>query len=457
MNIIIVGCGKVGQKLAEQLNMEDDQNITVVDLRYRVVQDIINQNDVMGVVGSGTSLEILNEAGIKDADILIAVTGSDEINLLTCLMAKKAGNCRTIARVRKPEYSREIDLFKDDLGLAMIINPEQAAANEIARILKFPSAIQIDTFAKGRVEILKFRIPANSVLDDMEISEIGPKFKCNVLICGVERGDSAFIPGGNFILKAGDAISIVGSQQDTLNFFRKIGIKTHKVKDTMIVGGGATAFYLAHNLLKSGIEVKIIEQNPDTCDKLCTLLPKATIINGDGTESRTLLEEGIEHTESFVSLTNIDEENILISLFAKSKSSGKVVTKINRITYDEVIDDLPLDTIVYPKNITAEYIVRFVRAKKNSIGSNVETMHLILDGKAEALEFRIKENSPVSNIMIEKLPIKDNTLIACINRKGKIITPKGQDVILPGDTVIVVTTKVGYKDISDIFEQRKSI
>ena len=457
MNIIIVGCGKVGQKLAEQLNMEDDQNITVVDLRYRVVQDIINQNDVMGVVGSGTSLEILNEAGIKDADILIAVTGSDEINLLTCLMAKKAGNCRTIARVRKPEYSREIDLFKDDLGLAMIINPEQAAANEIARILKFPSAIQIDTFAKGRVEILKFRIPANSVLDDMEISEIGPKFKCNVLICGVERGDSAFIPGGNFILKAGDAISIVGSQQDTLNFFKKIGIKTHKVKDTMIVGGGATAFYLAHNLLKSGIEVKIIEQNPDTCDKLCTLLPKATIINGDGTESRTLLEEGIEHTESFVSLTNIDEENILISLFAKSKSSGKVVTKINRITYDEVIDDLPLDTIVYPKNITAEYIVRFVRAKKNSIGSTVETMHLILDGKAEALEFRIKENSPVSNIMIEKLPIKDNTLIACINRKGKIITPKGQDVILPGDTVIVVTTKVGYKDISDIFEQRKSI
>lgn len=457
MNIIIVGCGKVGQKLAEQLNMEDDQNITVVDLRYRVVQDIINQNDVMGVVGSGTSLEILNEAGIKDADILIAVTGSDEINLLTCLIAKKAGNCRTIARVRKPEYSREIDLFKDDLGLAMIINPEQAAANEIARILKFPSAIQIDTFAKGRVEILKFRIPVNSVLDDMEISEIGPKFKCNVLICGVERGDSAFIPGGNFILKAGDAISIVGSQQDTLNFFKKIGIKTHKVKDTMIVGGGATAFYLAHNLLKSGIEVKIIEQNPDTCDKLCTLLPKATIINGDGTESRTLLEEGIEHTESFVSLTNIDEENILISLFAKSKSSGKVVTKINRITYDEVIDDLPLDTIVYPKNITAEYIVRFVRAKKNSIGSNVETMHLILDGKAEALEFRIKENSPVSNIMIEKLPIKDNTLIACINRKGKIITPKGQDVILPGDTVIVVTTKVGYKDISDIFEQRKSI
>lgn len=457
MNIIIVGCGKVGQKLAEQLNMEDDQNITVVDLRYRVVQDIINQNDVMGVVGSGTSLETLNEAGIKDADILIAVTGSDEINLLTCLIAKKAGNCRTIARVRKPEYSKEIDLFKDDLGLAMTINPEQAAANEIARVLKFPSAIQIDTFAKGRVEILKFRIPENSVLDNMEILEIGSKFKCNVLICGVERDDSAFIPGGNFILKSGDAISIVGSQQDTLNFFKKIGIKTHKVKDAMIVGGGATAFYLAHNLLKSGIEVKIIEQNPETCDRLCTLLPKATIINGDGTESRTLLEEGIEHIESFVSLTNIDEENILISLFAKSKSNGKVVTKINRITYDEVIGDLPLDTIVYPKNITAEYIVRFVRAKKNSIGSNVETMHMILDGKAEALEFRIKEKSPVSNIMIENLPIKDNTLIACINRKGKIITPKGKDVILPGDTVIVVTTKTGYKDISDIFEQRKNI
>ncbi len=457
MNIIIVGCGKVGQKLAEQLNMEDEQNITVVDLRYRVVQDIINQNDVMGVVGSGTSLDTLIEAGVKEADILIAVTGSDEINLLTCLIAQKAGNCRTIARVRKPEYSKEINLVKDDLGLAMIINPEHAAAHEIARVLKFPSAIQIDTFAKGRVEILKFRITSDSVLDNTEISEISSKLKCNVLICGVERGDSAFIPGGNFVLKSGDIISIVGSQQDTAEFFKKIGIKTHKVKNTMIVGGGATAFYLAKNLLKSGIDVKIIEQNPETCEKLCTLLPKATIINDDGTDSQKLLEEGIEYTESFVALTNIDEENILISLYAKRKSHGKVVTKINRITYDEVIDDLPLDTIVYPKNITAEHIVKFVRAMKNSIGSNIETMHVILDGKAEALEFRIKENSPISNITLEKLPIKDNTLIACINRNGKIITPKGKDIIMPDDTVIVVTTKSGFKDISDILEQRKGI
>lgn len=457
MNIIIVGCGKVGQKLAEQLNMEDEQNITVVDLRYRVVQDIINQNDVMGVVGSGTSLDTLTEAGIKDADILIAVTGSDEINLLTCLIAKKAGNCRTIARVRKPEYSKEIELVKDDLGLAMIINPEQAAAHEIARVLKFPSAIQIDTFAKGRVEILKFRIPADSVLHDMTISEISSKLKCNVLICGVERSDSAFIPGGSFTLRCGDIISIVGSQEDTSNFFKKIGIKTHKVKNTMIVGGGATAFYLAKNLLKSGIDVKIIEQNPDTSEKLCTLLPKATIINDDGTDSQKLLEEGIEHFDSFVALTNIDEENILISLYAKSKSNGKVVTKINRITYDEVIDDLPLDTIVYPKNITAEHIVKFVRAKKNSIGSNIETMHLIFDGKAEALEFRIKDNSPVSGTTLENLHIRDNTLIACINRNGSIITPKGQDIILPGDTVIVVTTQKGFKDISDILEQRKNI
>lgn len=457
MNIIIVGCGKVGQKLAEQLNMEDEQNITVVDLSYRVVQDIINQNDVMGVVGSGTSLDTLIEAGIKEADILIAVTGSDEINLLTCLIAKKTGNCRTIARVRKPEYSKEINLVKDDLGLAMIINPEHTAAHEIARVLKFPSAIQIDTFAKGRVEILKFRIPEDSTLNDTEISEIGSKWKCNVLICGVERGDSAFIPGGNFILKSGDIINIVGSQQDTSEFFKKMGIKTHKVKNAMIVGGGATAFYLANNLLKSGIDVKIIEQNPETCEKLCTLLPKATIINDDGTDSRKLLEEGIEYTDSFVALTNIDEENILISLYAKSKSHGKVVTKINRITYDEVIDNLPLDSIVYPKNITAEHIVKFVRAMKNSIGSNIETMHVILDGKAEALEFRIKENSPVSNITLEKLPIKDNTLIACINRNGKIITPKGQDIIMPGDTVIVVTTKNGFKDISDILEQRKNI
>ena len=450
MNTIIVGCGKVGQKLAEQLSQEDDQDITVIDLRNGVVQDIVNSFDVMGVVGSGSSIETLHEADIKNADLLIAVTGSDEVNLLTCLLAKKTGNCKTIARVRKPEYSKEIDLFKDDLGLALIINPEQTAAYEMARVLRFPSAIQIDTFAKGRVEILKFRIAA--VLDNLQVSDICQKLNCDILVCGVERGESAFIPGGNFILKSGDRISIVASPQNGALFFKRIGIKTNSVHDTTIVGGGATAYYLADKLLQTGIKVKIIEQNAERCDTLCRLLPKASIINADGTDTRVLLEEGIEHAESFVAMTNIDEENILLSLFAKSKTNGKLITKINRISYDEVIGSLDLDTIVYPKNITAEYIVRFVRAMKNSIGSNIETMHMILEGKAEALEFRIKEGAPVLGAPIEKLKLKDNILIACINRGGKIITPRGRDTIMPGDTVIVVTTRTGLRGISDILE-----
>ena len=451
MNIIIIGCGKVGQKLAEQLNMEDDLNITVVDVRSDVVRDTINKYDVMGVVGHGATLEVLLEAGIKDADVLIAVTGSDELNLLTCLLAKKAGNCKTIARVRKPEYSRELSLFKDDLGLAMVINPEQTAANEMARVLRFPSAIQIDTFAKGRVEILKFRVQEGSVLDNFRIADMG-KLNCDVLVCGVERGEEAFIPGGNFVLKSGDRVSIVASINNGSQFFKKIGVKTNRVKDTMIVGGGETAYYLANSLMQRGINVKIIERSTARCEELCQLLPKATIVNGDGTENRVLLEEGIENAGSFVALTNIDEENILLSLFAKSKTNGKLITKINRIAYDEVISNLDLDTTIYPKNITAEYIVRFVRAMKNSMGSNIETMHLILDGKAEALEFRIGDNSPVSDIPLEKLTIKDNTLIACINRMGKIIVPRGQDVIMKGDTVIVVTTKAGLKDIRDVLE-----
>lgn len=450
MNIIIAGCGKVGQKLAERLSREKEHDITVIDLRAMVVQDLTNEYDIMGVSGSCSDPDILSEAGISDADILIAVTGSDEVNLLTCLMAKKSGNCQTIARVRKPEYRKAMNLFKEDLGLAMIINPELAAATEMARLLRFPSAIQIDTFAKGRVEILKFRIPENSPLDNMKIADMSSKLDCDILVCGVERGDDAFIPGGDFTLKGGDYVSVVSSFTGAPEFFKKIKVKTNRVKDAMIVGGGATAYYLAKQLLATGIKVKLIEQNEERCDELCRILPKADIIHADGTDNRVLTEEGIQRAESFVSLTNIDEENVMLSLYAKSKMPGKVITKINRIAYDEVISRLELGATVYPKNTTAEYIVKFVRAKQNSIGSNIEAMHYILNGKAEALEFRISDKSPISGVAIENLKLKKNTLIACITRSGKIIIPRGRDVIEAGDTVIVVTTHTGFKDIKDI-------
>jgi len=315
MQIIIVGCGKVGYTLVEQLNRED-HNIVVIDTDMEKLDDIGNSVDVMCVHGHGESVSVLNNADVSTCDLLIAMMRSDELNLLSCLIAKKSGNCKTIARVRKPEYSKELHLFKEDLGLAMIINPEQTAANEIARVLRFPSAIQIDTFAKGKIEILKFRVPSDSVLNNLRIADMSQKLGLDVLVCGVERESSVFIPGGDFVLKSGDLVSIVASIESCTAFFKKIGVKTNRVKNTIIVGGGATAYYLAKQLIQTGLHVKIIEQNPERCNILCELLPKATIINADGTNNRILLEEGIEFAESFVALTNIDEENILLSLFS---------------------------------------------------------------------------------------------------------------------------------------------
>lgn len=452
MNIIVVGCGKVGRKLVEQLSYEKEHNITVIDINRNFITDTTNKYDVMGIAGSGTNLEMLEEAGAKKADILIAVTGSDEVNLLACLMAKKLGDCKTVARVRKPGYRKAIGLLKEDLGLAMIINPEHAAASELARLLRFPSAIQIDTFAKGRIEILKLKIKENSPLDNISVYDITSKLNCDVLVCGVERGREAFIPGGDFVLRAGDEISIIASIKNGMYFFKKAGIKTNPVKQTMIVGGGETAFYLADLLIRSGIDVKIFEKNEKRCEELCELLPKATIVNGDGTENRLLLEEGLENTDSFVSMTNIDEENVMLSLYAKTKTDGKVITRINRSEYNSVIGSLELGTLVYPKDIIADHIIKFVRATNNSVGSDIETMHRILDGRAEALEFRIKENSPVLNKTLDSLSLKENVLIACVNRDGKVIIPRGKDVIMPKDDVIVVTAQEGFKTIGDILK-----
>jgi len=451
MNITIVGCGKIGQKIVEKLSYEHEHNITVVDLRHDVVNELVNIYDVMGVIGDCISSDILEEAIHKDTDILIAATGSDELNFTICLIAKKISNCQTIARTKKPQYIKTIGLFRDDLGLALVINSHISAAQEIARVLKFPNAIQIDTFAKGRIEILKFRIPESSVLIGLKLFEMQGKLNCDLLVCGVERNSEVFIPDGNFEFKQGDLVSIVSTYKNCQDFFKKIGIKTNKVKDTIIIGGGVTGYYLANMLLQSGINVKIIEQDKTRCEELSMLLPKATIINGDGTDNKLLLEEGVENAASVVALTNIDEENILISLFAKSKNCHKLITKINRIEFDEVIRKLDLDTIIYPKTLTAENVLRFVRAKNNSYGSsNVETVHFILDGKAEAIEFRIKETSPVVGKSLLELNIKKNVIVACINRNGKIIIPKGQDRIEVNDSVIIVTTIVGLKDINDI-------
>jgi trk system potassium uptake protein TrkA len=451
MRIIIVGCGKIGLSIIKQLVIEK-HDITVIDKNQEVINDITNNYDVMGLVGNGASYSVQKDAGVDRTDLLIAVTGSDEINLLCCLFAKKAGNCNTIARVRDPLYSKEIQYIKDELGLSMIINPEYAAAVEISRLLRFPSADKIDTFAKGRVELLNLVITEDSPFVNKTLIDVAKRVLSDILICTVERGDDIFIPNGAFILRANDKITIVASAVNSREFFTKIGYDTHQVKDTMIIGGGTMTYYLAELLLKMGIKVKIVEVNRDKCETLSENLPRATIINGDATNQEILIEEGINGCDSFVSLTGIDETNIILSLFAKTRTSGKIVTKIDRISFDDIINTFNVGSLIYPDKIAADYIVSYVRAMQNSIGSNVETLIKLNGGRVEALEFKILKGSPVIGIPLMQLNLKRDILIGCINRRGTIIIPKGQNTIEEGDTVIVVTTKSGLSDIKDILE-----
>ena len=449
MKIIIVGFGKVGSTLTEQLYSEG-HDVVVVDLLEKKLETAVSDYDVMTVQGNGASYNVQLEAGVEEADLLIAVTASDELNLLCCLIARKAGQCHTIARVRNSMYNKEINFIKEQLGISMIINPELATAREIAKLLRFPSAIQIDTFARGRAELLKFKLRPEFGLDGLRVMDIMEKLNCDVLVCGIERKEEVTIPNGNFVLRDHDNVSIMATPQNASKFFSKIGVNTHRVKDTLIIGGGKITYYLAHQLLDMGIRVKVIENDKDRCLQLSNLLPKANILYGDGTDETLLLSEGLHNTQSVVSLTNFDEENLLISLFAMKHSNAKIIAKVNRITFNDIINELDIGSVVYPKYLTANYILKYVRATQNAQGSNVETLYKILDKRAEALEFCIRENSPVVGVPLMELNLKDNLLLCCINHKGKIINPRGQHSIQVGDTVMVVTTNTGLRDIRDI-------
>lgn len=452
MKIIIVGCGKIGTTLAEQLSSEY-HDLVVIDTNPQKIQQLSESIDVMGIVDNGASINVLSDAGIEDAHLLIAVTGSDELNLLCCVIAKKVSKCHTIARVRNPLYNKERNFIRKSLGITMIINPELASAIEISRLLRFPSAIELDTFAKGRVELLKFKLLPEFRLSGMSVMEIVDKLRCNVLICGVERGEEVFIPSGNFILQDNDLISIMASPKNSASFFKKVGIHTHQVKNALIVGGGTLGYYLAALLIDLKIKVRIVENNQERCQQLSELLPEATVICGDGTDKKLLLQEGLTQTESFITLTNMDEENIFLSLFAKKNSKAKLITKVNRIAFDDIIDGLDIGSVIYPKYITADYILQYVRAMENSLSSNVETLYHILDNQAEALEFSVKEASSVTDIPLSQLNLKENLLIACINRNGSIQIPRGQDTIQVGDTVIIVTSVKGLRDLKDILKK----
>lgn len=448
LNIIIVGCGVVGTALVEQLVLEN-HDITVVDTSPQKVQKITDMYDVMGVVGNGASFSVQKDAGIIDADLIIAVTDSDELNLLCCTVASRVGHCATIAKVRNPEYSHELNHIKDKLGLAMIVNPEYEASREIYKILCLPTALEVTSFAHGKADLVKIRIPHGNILDGMTLAQLG-KSTSDVLICGVERDKQIYIPTGDFELKAGDMISFVAPAKKVSDFFKHIGFKTNKVKNTMIIGGGDAGYYLAKRLSDNGIDVCLIDKDKERCEEIATLLPKVVVINGNGVDEDLLTEEGIQSAESFVTLTGSDEENILLTVHAKQFSNAKLVTKINKIRFKDAINNLDIGSVIYPRYITSEAIIAYVRAKNASKGSNVETLYHLFDHRVEAVEFKIDKESKVTNTPIMKLKLKDNLLICFIFRRGKVIIPSGQDCILPGDSVMIVTTHTGFNDISNI-------
>lgn len=453
MNIIIVGCGKVGSTLAEVLSNEK-HNIVVIDSRSEKVSFLTDTFDVMGIVGNGVSHKILKSAGIETADLLIAVTGSDEENLLCCVIAKKRGHCQTIARIRNPIYNEEMEFIQKEFGLSMIINPELTAANEIAKIFQFPSAIRVDTFVKGQIELLHFKVSSNSPLCGLKLSKFHSAFHCNdVLVCTIARNnEDVIIPNGDFEFAANDIVSIVAKRRDAIEFFREIGLEKNRVSNAIIAGGGKISYYLAKSLLMSGIKATIIETDSQRCEFLSDQLPKATIICGDATDKELLSEECIEQTDGFAALTGFDEENILLSLYVNGISSAKTVTKINRINFSSVINKLDLGSIIYPRMITAEYIIKYVRSMNNSLNSNVESLYKLEDGKAEVLEFLLKDNSSVCNIPLQDLKIRKNTLICCIYRNHQVIVPSGQDCMMSGDSVMVATSGYNISDIREILE-----
>ena len=454
LNIIIVGCGKVGQTLAEHLS-DEGNNLTVVDIRADRVNALSERIDIMGVVGNGASYSILNEAGITDADIIIAVTGSDELNLLCCTIASSVSTASAIARVRTPDYSEEIGYLQRKLGLAMIINPELEAAKEIARILYLPSALEVASFANEHAEMIKIKIPEDNLLVGKDMIYLGKNVDKNILVCAVERDGEVYIPSGNFVLKAGDVISFVAPVREIAKFFKAIHLKANRVKDCIIVGGGKMAFYLAKQLQNMNMKVKIIENDRNRCEELSVLLPDALIINGDGTEQDLLEEEGIEYAGAFVPLTGVDEENIMLTMYAKNVSKAKVVTKINRVNFKNVVSGLDLGAVVYPKYITAESIIAYARSKRELQieERNIENLYHMFDQRIEAIEFRISEDCDATNTPLMDLSLKDDLLITCINRRGQIIIPSGHDMIKVGDSVMVVTKNKGFSEISDILRK----
>ncbi|MCI9450136.1 MAG: Trk system potassium transporter TrkA [Clostridiales bacterium] len=452
MKIIVVGCGKIGSSIIENL-VAEGHDVVAVDHDPAIISSITNVYDVMGVCGGGADCDILSEAGVDKAELFITAAGSDELNMLSCYLAGKMGSAHTIARIRTPAYNdKSLNFMKQQLGLAMAINPELLTAHEIFNILKLPSAVKIETFSRRNFEMIEIVLKSNSPLNGMKLTDIRNKYKTNFLVCAVQRGEEVFIPDGNFELHHGDKIGITATHMEIQKTLREMGILQKQARNIMIMGGSRTAYYLAKMLTNIGNSVKIIEKNPAVAESLGSSLPKAVVICGDGTNQELLLEEGLRSVDAFLSLTGIDEENILMSIFASSNNVPKVIAKVNSDELASLAENLGLDCIVSPRKTISDVIVTYARALRNSLGSNVETLYKLVDGGAEALEFNVCRTSKVVGVQLKDLKLKSGILIAGILRDRRPILPNGDDMILEGDRVVVISSHRYLSDLSEIIE-----
>lgn len=451
MYIVIIGDGKVGRTITKHLSQEG-HDIVIIDKNPNIIDEAVNEFDVKGIYGNGASYDIQKEAGVNKADLVIAVTSGDELNILCCLVAKKLGAKQTIARVRNPEYSKQILMMRDELGLSMTVNPELEAAREISRMLRFPCAIKVDTFANGKVDLVELKVDEKSNLVGLKLQSLRTKYQIHVLVCAVLRNNEVVIPRGDFVFEAKDKLYITSNPQQITKFFKCFNIIKEKPKNAIIIGGGKIAYYLIPKMIDSNIGIKVIEIDKKKCVELSEAFPEITVINGDGTNQKLLLEEGIESTDSILTLTGYDEENIIISMYAKNKNVAKVITKINRENYNFMLENVGLDSLISPKEITANNIIRYARGMESSMGSEFRTLYKLVENKVEALEFFIATKTQYTSIPLKNLEVKSDILIASIIRDGVVIIPSGDDTIEALDTVIIITTKRQLKDLSEIIK-----
>ncbi len=453
MKIIVAGCGKIGRAIVQSL-VAEGHDVLVIDNCPEVLEELNNIYDVMSVCGNCADSDIVAEANAGEADLYLALTDSDELNMLSCFVAKRMGAKDTIARIRTPEYNDSSLIFmKDNLEISMPINPERIAAGRIFNILRFPSALKVETFSRGTIEMTEVRLQEDSVLSGMSLIEIRQKFKSMVLIGCVQRGEEAFIPDGNFVLRGGDRIGVSASNEELLKFFRSTGLLQRPVKNVIILGGSRTSYYLAEMLISIGADVKIIDKDGAICESLSDALPRAVVIQGDGSEQELLLEEGIDKADAFVSLTGSDETNILVSMFAMMNKTPKVIAKVNRDEITPMAERLGLDCIISPRKIVSDVVLSYARSLENSKGSNVETLYKLMDDKVEALEFNVRSDSRFINKPLKNLKLLKNLLIIGIVREGEVITPSGMTEIHAGDKVVVITTNKGFGDLADILQK----